>query len=338
MSVRPTVALLGGPASGKSTYLGAVVRALESESLATLKLAGLPDDATAYERLSEPLLELTYPQRTKAGETHTLELPLRAMYRGQVEEISLSMSDYDGEAIERLFMDRTQGFSPEWRARANARGILLFVRPDAVRPLPQLEPHDALTDRERMLALKTKAEPKGRTRLRKKIGSDPEGVFDAGLKDEARKPRVATPREPVQIPTVLAIVELLQFLRHQRCLHPGERPNPGEMRLALLASAWDSVDSVWQRMGPKAFFADRAPLLEDFLWANYRSEDVFYFGISSTAGNLKDENYRNQYREDPHGFVIWSDASGRLHRTRNVALPIEWALFGDDMLADGDII
>ncbi|WP_437780667.1 TRAFAC clade GTPase domain-containing protein [Sorangium sp. So ce1097] len=331
-----TVALVGGPESGKTTYLGAIVHALETDGLSHLGLRSLPDDATAYERLSEPLLDGAYPQRTKA-ERHALELPLRATRGGRVEEISLHMGDYDGEEVERLFKDRTQGFSPEWRARAEARGVLLFVRPDAMASLPRLRSHDAPTDRERMLALRTTTEKKPRARTRRRTEADPEAAFGAGIQDETRSVRVPAPDEPVRVPTALAVVELLQFLRHERGLEPGERPGQGEMRIAFLASAWDAVDPAWQRRGPAALFRERAPLLDDYLWSNHRPGDVLHFGLSSTAGDLSDERHRERYREDPHGFVVWSDASGRILRTRNIALPIEWALFGDEALAGNDV-
>ncbi|KYF79629.1 hypothetical protein BE20_44425 [Sorangium cellulosum] len=244
------------------------------------------------------------------------------------------MGDYDGEEVERLFKDRMQGFSPEWRARSGARGLLLFVRPTAMMPLPRLRVDELPTDRERMLALKANKEQKPRARTRKK--ADPEAAFGPGIQDQSRHPRVAAPDEPVRVPTVLAVVELLQFLRHERGLAPGERSSRGEMRIALLASAWDAVDPVWQRSGPAVLFRERAPLLDDFLWSNYHPEDLLHFGLSSTAGDLSDKRYREQYREDPHGFVVWSDASGRILRTRNLALPIEWALFGDEALTGND--
>jgi Double-GTPase 1 len=339
MSPRLTVALLGGPESGKTTYLGAIVRALEGDGSSTLRLESLPEDATALDRLSEPLLELTYPQRTKA-ERHELELPLKSTRGARVDELTLAMGDYDGEEVERLFQHRAHGFSQEWKGRAGARGLLLFVRPDALTLLPRLAipETDSLTDRERLLALKAEPNQKRRAQKRKGTDADPEIAFGAGIRDEARKPRAAAPSDPVHVPTVLATIELLQFLRHERGLEPGEKPKPGQMRIALLASAWDAVDSTWRRKGPAQFFAERAPLLADFLWSNYHPDDVLWFGLSSTAGNLEDPRYKKQYREDPHGFVEWSDASGRIRRTRNLALPIEWALFGDEGFASSDEI
>jgi hypothetical protein len=281
-----------------------------------LRLGPRPIDALAYDRLAEPLLDGKYPQRTKE-ERHVLDLPLRATQHDHDLEIALTMGDYDGEEVERLFHDRTHGFSPEWQARASASCILLFVRPDAFAPLPQLRA--------------SRVAESARADKRPAIG--PEDVFGPGLQDEVSAPRVAAPNDPVRVPTVLAIIELLQFLRHVRGLAPGERPRQGEMRIALLASSWDAVDPTWRAEGPARFFAERASLLDDFLWSNHHPDDVFRFGLSSTGGDLNEERYRERYREDPHGLVEWADATGTVHVTRNLALPIEWALFGDEALS-----
>jgi hypothetical protein len=314
VSARSSLAVLGGPSSGKTTYLGALVDALHVSPTPRLRLGPRPDDAFAYDRLTEPLLEGTYPQRTKE-ERHVLDLPLRTTREGHEEEIALTMGDYDGEEVERLFQNRTHGFSPEWQSRAAASGILLFIRPDALAPLPSLRP------------------PAPRDApVRKPASIAPEDVFGPGLQDEVPPPRPAAPDDPVRVPTVLAVIELLQFLRHVRGLAPGERPKQGDLRIALLASAWDSVEPAWGDKGPAHFFAERASLLEDFLWSNYRLDDVFRFGLSSTAGKLNDERYRERYRDDPHGVVTWADATGRVRTTRNLALPVEWALFGDEAL------
>lgn len=313
MNSRSSIALLGGPSSGKTTYLGALVDALQLSATPRLRLGLRPSDALAYDRLTEPLLDATYPQRTKE-ERHVLDLPLVAIRDGHDEKIALTMGDYDGEEVERLFKDRTHGFSPEWQARATTRGLLLFIRPDALAPLPRLRP------------------PPTAPGERKPASPGPEDVFGPGLHEEVPAPRIAAPHDPVQVPTVLAIIELLQFLRHVRGLGPGERPRRGEMRIALLASAWDSVDQTWRDKGPSHFFAERASLLEDFLWCNYHLDDVFRFGLSSTGGDLRDPGHQDRYRDDPHGIVTWADVSGAIHTTRNLALPLEWALFGDSTL------
>ncbi len=333
MSGQSSITLLGGPSSGKTTYMGAVIRALRStKKPAHLVLKSLPEDATGYNRLSQPLAGMKYPQRTKA-ERHRLDMPMQVNRGETVEDVSLLMGDYDGEEVERLFKDRNQGYSDEWKARAHARGILLFLRPDALTPLPRLHVPEDLSDRERLLALKSTEQPRSRMRAPKRSASDPESAFGPGIQDAERKTRPAAPNDRVQVPTILAVIELLQFLRHERDLSPGERPRPGELRIALLASAWDAADVAWQRKGPREFFAEQAPLLEQFLASNYRREDVTYFGLSSTGGDLNNEDHKKTYRKNPHGYVEWPDVTGRIHRSRNLALPIEWALFGDEAFA-----
>jgi hypothetical protein len=332
------LALLGGPESGKTTYLGALIDALQSESLPGLKLGALPTDARAYESLAEPLLEGRYSQRTKKDERYLLELPLRAVRNGRVEDISLTVGDYAGEEVEQLFQNRTGGFSPEWRARADAQGLLLFLRPDALTPLPRLQPRASLGDSERWQALRggsSEGEAARLSRSPEATPMRPEHVFGPGVLDEPTGPLPARPNDRVRVPTVLAIVELLQFLRHIRGLAPGERLPPGELRVALLATAWDAVDRSWRERGPRSFLIEQAPLLNDFLWSNFHEDDIACFGLSSTGGDLRDERYRERYLENMHGFVEWADVTGKVQPSRNIALPIAWLLSGDRVLDEG---
>lgn len=335
MTASSTLALLGGPESGKTTYLGALVDALQSESLPGLKLGSLPADVRAYQSLTEPLLEGRYSQRTKKEERHLLELPLRALRNGRLEDVALTVGDYAGEEVEQLFQDRTSGFSPEWHARAGAQGLLLFLRPDALTPLPPLQRREPLSDAVRWQALGGRSVEQENARPSKTTEATPvrpEHVFGPGVIDEPVGPAPARPNDRVRVPTVLAIIELLQFLRHIRDLAPGERLPPGELRVAILTTAWDAVDRSWRERGPRSFLVEHAPLLDDFLWSNFHEDDVACFGLSSTGGDLRDERYRERYLDDMHGFVGWADLTGKVARSRNIALPIAWVLSGDQAL------
>ena len=311
------LALLGGPESGKTTYLGALIDALESGALGSLKLAQTSTDTRPLERLTEPLFDGHYPQRTK-GERFSFELALRYTSPvGEVEEVSLGVGDYDGEEVERLFNDRVEGWSPEWRTRAQATALLLVMRPDGIVPLPVLQ-------------RPAKVEPPAK-RSRARFGSDPSTVFEPGLAAQEVPPRrVAEHDEPIRIPipTVFSLIELLQFIRKARGLAPGERP-PDELRIAVVLSAWDAVDPAWLERSPADYASQHVHLLVDFLWSNFHAHDVMYFGLSSTGGNLGDERHHKRYLAEPGGFVVWTDASGRPQRTSDLALPIRWALFGD---------
>lgn len=333
MSRSSTITLLGGVGSGKTTYLGALIDTLESACAPGLKLKSLPPNARALELLPEPLRNGKYPQRTTA-ERHILELPLRVQIGTSAEELTLTAGDYDGEDVERLFNNRTSGFSEEWRARAHARGLLLFLRRDAITPLPNLR-RRSMTDAERFAALRGEApadEP-ATPEASSPLSLSPERVFGPGVADEPTAPSPAAPDEPVRVPTALAMIELLQFLRHVRGLAPAERPPVGQFRVAILLSAWDAVDRSWHAHGPRAFLREQEPLLDDFLWSNFHDDDVFCFGLSSTSGDLRNPAHRERYIEDMHGFVEWSDVTGRVHRTQNLALPVAWVIAGDRALA-----
>ena len=321
MSAR-RLALLGGPESGKTTYLGALIDALESGALGTLTLAQTSTDTRPLERLTEPLLDGHYPQRTK-GERFSFELALRyTSPEGEVDEVALGVGDYDGEEVERLFRDRVEGWSPEWRDRAKSSALLIFMRPSGIVPLPVLQ-----------RAPKVEAPSKQR---RPHFGSEPSTLFEPGLAAEEVPPRrAADPNEPIRIPipTVLSLIELLQFIRKARGLVPGERPQPDQLRIAVVLSAWDAVEAAWHGRSPADYASQHVHLLVDFLWSNFHAHDVMYFGLSSTGGDLRDERHRERYRErDPAkagGFVTWSDVSGQVQRSDDLALPIRWALFGD---------
>lgn len=314
-----TITLLGGPESGKTTYLGAFVDALDANQLGDIEKLREPEDARTLERLTDPLLDGRYPQRTK-GERFAVDLPLR--YRdadGGSTEFTLNVGDYDGEEVERLFRNRIDGWSAEWRARARASALLLLLRPDAIVPLPLLRPRPA------------SAAPQSAKRHRPaRFGKDPASVFGPGLTaEEVPARRIVAASEPLRIPTMLAVIELLQFIRHARRLAPGQRPRRGDLRIAVLLGAWDAVESSWRPRGPADYLSQHMPLLIDFLWSNFDPADVFHFGLSTTGGDLRDDAYRRRYLENPGGFVEHTDATGQVRRSTDLALPIRWALFGD---------
>lgn len=345
MSDGKILALLGGPASGKSTYLGALADALEDGRLAQLELVGLPGDARALEHLTEPLLDGHYPQRTKAGQRLDIDAHLRAHpapnSAAAPVDVQLRVGDYDGEEVERLFRDRARGWSDEWRARASADGLLLFLRPRAIRPLVRTGGGDQLSEAERwqylagVLDTQTARPTPGRP---PSIEDSPEAAFGPGelLDEEIPAPPPARPGQPVHIPTVLAVIELLQFMRHARGLAPGERPAPGTMRVAILVAAWDAA-SEWHKRGASVYVGETMPLLVDYLWSNFHERDVLCFGLSSTGGDLNDPDYRARYLDDgARGYATWRAGTSNVERSTDLSVPLRWALFGDPALVAQD--
>jgi hypothetical protein len=311
-----TVSLLGGPGSGKSTYLGAVLDELLSEKADRLTIREEAADMAVITQLTEPLLQGEYPTRTAAAQRLACELHLGYRDgRDAVEPFTLRVGDYAGEEVERLFNDRVEGWSSQWRSRAGADVLLLALRPAAIVPLPRMG----------------RAAPTPR-RPKQAFGADPTSVFGPGLADgEIPERHPAAPDEPIRIPvtTVLAMIELLQFIRHARGLAPGQRPRDGRLRIGVMLTAWDAIATEWQTRPPAAYLAQHVPLLVDFMKSNFLAEDVMCFGVSATGGDLKDGVHRARYIETPGGSVAWADAQGRVQQRPDLALPLRWALFGD---------
>ena len=320
------VALLGGPSSGKSTYLAALIDGLQMYAVEHLKMGPLPSDATAISRLPEALQDGRYPDRTARDSRTPLVLPLETV--GDLlpaAHFELQTGDYAGESVDALFQDRQ--WSEEWTSWSAADALLLFLRPAATIPLPR--PSAPLNDQERWRSLRGEvaevARPAARSGLRASL--------KRSFADESPPPPVRGPLDPVRVPTSLAMVELLQLLRHSRGLGPAERAPRGTLRVVLVVSAWDAVEPVWKEKGPNALLACDFALLEDFLYCNFYPEDILRIGLSATRGDLNRELEREQYINAPGGTIVWQRPDGELAQTSNLGLPVLWSLFGDRALA-----
>lgn len=321
-STGKSVALLGGPESGKTTYLGALTLGLESaKEQAQVRIADIGDDARGLRRLAEPLRRGAYPQRTKA-ERHTLDVALRTLGgRLPALDFMLRIADYDGEEIERLFDQRSVANMTEWQARAQADGLLLFVRPSAIKPLPTLHKPGTTISR---------ADVSPSAPL-----FSPSHFSDGIAAEEVPPPRQRKAHEPVNVPTVLGLIELLQYLRELRGLSPGERPPVGDYRIGILLPSWDELAPEWQQKRPQDYLVEHAPVLLDYLWSNHHLDDVFYFGLSATGGDLNQPEHKQPYIRDPQGYVRFAKTNGGLAEADDLSLPILWALFGDRALPIG---
>lgn len=317
-----TVALLGGPESGKTTFLAALVDAIQQgPQRCSLEFEDEGEDVSPHRKLTEPLLLAKYPQRTKGERLHIdLGLSTRLSPDKSPIHFRLRIGDYNGEELERLFRRLSVENLEEWEQRANAQGLLLFLRPDAIYPL--------VVKRKAAPAGEQPAGPRGPVLT-------PADMGIGSVVDEVPEARKLTAADPVRVPTVLALVELIQYLRRLRQLLPGERPRRGSFRIAIVLSAWDAVPATWRQQRPVAYLMEHASLLVDFLASNYHLDDVFYFGVSSTGGDLAVASHAKRYRDDPGGYVHYANHAGRVIESPDLALPIRFVLFGDEAIVRG---
>jgi hypothetical protein len=120
-------------------------------------------------------------------------------------------------------------------------------------------------------------------------------------------------RNPLKDPTQIQLVELLQFINYIR----GDQ----HVKLAVIISAWDSVESNMPKLKdkPRKFIQDRLPILQQYLDSNMSYFKTMYYGISAQGGQLSDsENLLD--KDEPYERIIVVDEQG--NRSHDITLPL----------------
>ncbi|MDE0268653.1 MAG: hypothetical protein OXI96_06415 [Acidimicrobiaceae bacterium] len=146
------VLLVGGPDSGKSTFLVQLYGRLR-HGLSTLSLVGAPESLAAVHDGLDRLSQGLPVRHTSAGVKVIQELTMR---RQDGEMLRLSIPDYPGEAIDELV--NTRNISPHWRDLVvRSTRWNLFIRVERMSSLPSLpefeEPMSEATAKSRGLPL-----------------------------------------------------------------------------------------------------------------------------------------------------------------------------------------
>ncbi len=121
-----SVMICGLPASGKTTFLGALSHSINSQEIETsLKYDGLPEDRTYLNQLAERWLSCEAMDRTIIGTDNSVELKLRS----ELSRINLTIPDLSGETWSHLW-DERQTTRTVADLCKQASGILFFVHCD----------------------------------------------------------------------------------------------------------------------------------------------------------------------------------------------------------------
>lgn len=335
-----SLAVAGLPASGKTTYLGRLWIAVD-EGKGRLRAPRLPGRLGPLQRLSDPLLEGRYPDRTAIGTAGRFRAPLVWEGREGPRPVELDIADHPGEELVDIFRRGAGSWSEGWQRRASeAAGVLLFVRTDRFQPavsdrvsLPGPEGRErALWDDLRGRAAPIERRPIPAEVLDAERLLGPEMIPEGKGLESHRSPPLDTAAHP---PTTVALVELLQLVKAARDLPLG-RPSDRDVRLAVVLSCWDAVPVEWQQRGPDAVQRELLPMLDDFLACNWAHGRARVFGLSSTGFDLRDQLGRSKYLEGEAktmGSVCFRPPSGgQLVPSPDITLPVGWLIEGDEAL------
>jgi len=201
MSLSRSVLYVGLPASGKTTFLALLYRAIAAGHAGELRLGAYRDDREYVNDVAKRLARCEEAQRTQTDHD---EQQLGLSLRFASEEMFLRIPDMSGELWSHVLEDRRWSVDLD-RDVAEATGFVLFVHSDRIDPDPLIDDVEDGTD-----ALTGEKAPEGETT----------GV-PTGLGDEVRRTRG----------TQVELVDLVQLLARRR--------RPHAIRLSIIASAWD---------------------------------------------------------------------------------------------------
>lgn len=306
-----TIAFLGLPKSGKTSWLGRLWLAIDRpplDSVQLLEKAGQPD-LDALNLLSDSFIDGKYPAPTPFVNPPSIKVPLQWKGRDPAPSFDVVIADYSGEEVKAIHRERDPVWSTAWEERAGAASVAIFIRPEH-----HIRPTSTRLVPDRMLSHIDQAGQVGKAPLTDSEG----GTLDGWL----------------VVPTAVAIVELLQFFRFLRGWSPGYCPKPDEFRVAVMLSCWDAVPEEERCGGPGGYLRERLGLLDDFLATSFHPSGVRVFGLSSTGGDLSDEAFKETYLEkypEDWGEVQYEGPSGVV-QSDDLALPLAWLLVGDEAL------
>ena len=292
MNGRPmTVAFLGLPRTGKSTYLGALWQLVQDSDEPGIVERDVTGDRSYLQELGERVAVGAEIGRTEVASGEGMQLTL-GFEQGDVR---VEIPDLGGETLRLLVEDRV------WHPRlkntiAAADAMLLFLHPEE-HCLPT-----AIGIADEVLKGLESTQGAGDTEL----ADRPDGG--------SRNAREVPEFENAAACTVAQCLDALEnILWYRRSRWP--------IRLVIVISAWDTVDG---SLTPAEWLRDRAPALDSFANANTDMVEWSLYGVSAQGGRLPDDRdellARGSVRERAYARSARGDAV-------SLAEPLRWVLW-----------
>ncbi len=254
-----SVLFAGVPATGKTTYLALLYRAIVAGRAGELQLGSYGDDRDYVNEISQRLAACEVAERTIGRDIPRVTLSLDIAG----DAVALSIPDVSGE----LWKDTLE--TRQWQRDlddqvVNATSIALFVNAGTVDTQPTIAELNA--------ALRA---------------FDDESSSEASAQATLTEQRAAPEPRQRKRSTQVSAVDLIQLVASRR---------PGPLRLALIISAWDVVA---EHANPAVWVGDNLPLLGQFLETNTAWLDSTVWGVSAQGGDFEDaETKRLLLKED----------------------------------------
>ncbi|MNS03180.1 hypothetical protein D3C72_345090 [compost metagenome] len=308
--------LIGMPASGKSTYLGALSHVLTSGRKKTaLRLLTLSDDEAHVATLESLWLTCQPPKRTQLRSNQQGSFEVTVGDDGKRAE--LLIPDLSGEAF-RMCPARDLCPPGLFQMLADADGLVLFTnadRPSDDRLIFDAAPQYVALDAAFEAELAGDVAPDRATADGEIQAEEPAGTTRTDEVSDGEDP--AERRfDPDAMPEEVLLVELLQQVNRA--------PLPRKHRkLAVVASAWDVVADADRVIAPPAWLDIHRPMLSQFFQFNRDAWTVNVWGISALGGSLPEHADRLLAVAEPTDrIMVVGDADG----VHDLTAPLRWLM------------
>ena len=296
---RVSALLIGASGTGK-THFGAQLLGRLNAGGGRLAMRGAADDLALFEEALRRLNQGLSASHTPAGQFREITLPLVDRKTGTA--LDLTWPDYAGEQVTQIVLHRE--VSEDWQRRARVADAWILV----VRPQHMVTPEDAIS------------RPVGDA-ARRSVSPESYG---------AELPVTNEKLEAESWSDQARLVELLQLLLS--ATHTGTRDRIQTPKLVVLLSCWDELEGtkptrdaeghlIQFNVMPDDLFATYAPLVANFISANWAANAHESYGLSSLGRSLRPDLADGDYADvgpEHFGYVVLED--GRVENDLTQAL------------------
>lgn len=300
--------VVGLPHAGKTTFLAALWHVAEDGQVpGCLRATGYPADIEHLNAIRDQWLAVNPTARTIRGADKQVRMHLSST-AGDSADIVLP--DMSGESFQQQWKDRKWS-APYAEQVRSCNGVALFIHPYHVYPHPRIDEVEGTAS-----VLADTAGTSGETTSNAMTGQDAgqTGTKAASAQDAAGAKHAEEGWDPDKCPTDVVVVDLLQMIL-------AGRPIPSQLKLAILVSAWDTLDRM--NISPQAWIERYLPLLTQFVSTN---DDVIAwktFGISAHGGDPEEDAEALRRVPEPHTRIRVVGGEGS---PNDITWPLRWLM------------